>query len=39
VKHSLADITAARQLIGFEPVVLFRAGLEKAITWYRDNWT
>jgi len=39
VKHSLADITAARELIGFEPVVLFREGLEKAITWYRDNWT
>lgn len=37
VKHSLADITAARELIGFEPVVLFRDGLEKAITWYRDN--
>jgi len=39
VKHSLADITAARELIGFEPVILFREGLEKAITWYRDNWT
>ncbi len=37
VKHSLADITAARELIGFEPVVLFRDGLERAITWYRDN--
>jgi len=39
VKHSLADISAARQLIGFEPVILFREGLEKAITWYRDSWT
>lgn len=39
VKHSLADITAARELIGFEPVVLFRDGLQKAIAWYRDNWT
>jgi len=37
VKHSLADITAARALIGFEPVVLFRAGLEKSIDWYRRN--
>ncbi len=37
VKHSLADITAARQLIGFEPVVLFRDGLKRAIAWYRDN--
>ena len=37
VKHSLADITAARNLIGFEPVILFREGLQKAIDWYRDN--
>ena len=37
VKHSHADITAARNLIGFEPVVLFRDGLERAIAWYRDN--
>lgn len=37
IKHSLADITAARQLIGFEPVVLFREGLEKSIDWYRRN--
>jgi nucleoside-diphosphate-sugar epimerase len=37
VKHSLADITAARNLIGFEPVILFRAGLEKSIDWYRRN--
>jgi nucleoside-diphosphate-sugar epimerase len=37
VKHSLADITAARELIGFEPAVLFRDGLQRAIAWYRDN--
>ena len=37
VKHSLADITAAKKLIGFEPVVLFREGLEKSIDWYRHN--
>ncbi len=37
VKHSLADITAARKLIGFEPVILFRAGLEKSIDWYRKS--
>ena len=33
----LADITAARKLIGFEPVILFRDGLQRAIAWYRDN--
>jgi nucleoside-diphosphate-sugar epimerase len=37
VKHSLADITAARDLIGFEPVVPFREGLERSIDWYRRN--
>jgi UDP-glucose 4-epimerase len=37
VKHSLADITAARALIGFEPVILFRDGLERSIDWYRNN--
>ena len=37
VKHSLADITAARKLIGFEPVILFREGLERSIEWYRNN--
>jgi nucleoside-diphosphate-sugar epimerase len=37
IKHSLADITAARKLLGFEPVVLFREGLERSIDWYRKN--
>ena len=37
VKHSLADITAAKKLIGFEPAVQFQDGLEKAIDWYREN--
>ena len=37
VKHSLADITAARNLIGFEPAVQFKDGLQKAIEWYREN--
>ncbi len=37
VKHSLADIQKAKSLIGYEPVVQFQEGLEKAITWYRDN--
>jgi nucleoside-diphosphate-sugar epimerase len=37
VKHSLADITAAKNLIGFKPVIQFEDGLQKAIDWYRDN--
>ena len=37
VKHSLADITLAKETIGYKPTVLFREGLQKAIGWYRDN--
>ncbi len=37
VKHSLADITRATELIGYTPVVPFGDGLEKAIQWYRAN--
>ena len=37
VKHSLADITAAQNLIDFEPIVSFREGLQLAIDWYREN--
>jgi nucleoside-diphosphate-sugar epimerase len=37
VKHSLADITVAKKLLGFKPVVLFKEGLAKAIEWYRTN--
>ncbi len=35
VKHSLADITRARQLLGYEPQVSFEAGLARAVEWYR----
>jgi len=37
IKHSLADITLAQNLIGFKPLVPFRDGLQKAIDWYREN--
>jgi len=37
VKHSLADISLSKKLIGFTPKVSFRQGLEKAIDWYRGN--
>ena len=35
VKHSLADIAAARQLLGYEPRVRFAEGLRQTIEWYR----
>ena len=37
VKHSLADIKAAENLIGFKPKVQFEQGLQLAINWYREN--
>jgi len=37
IKHSLADISLARKIIGFEPVVKFDEGLRRAIEWYREN--
>jgi UDP-glucose 4-epimerase len=36
VRHSLADITAARQLLGYEPQVRFAEGLQQTIKWYRQ---
>lgn len=37
VKHSLADISLAKKKIGYEPLVYFDDGLERAIGWYREN--
>ncbi len=39
VKHSLADISLAKQVIGYEPIVSFDEGLKRAIDWYRENWS
>jgi nucleoside-diphosphate-sugar epimerase len=37
VKDSLADITRARTLLGYEPTVSFEEGLKKTIEWYRSS--
>jgi len=37
VRHSLADITLAKNLIGYEPTISFKQGLQLAIDWYRNN--
>jgi nucleoside-diphosphate-sugar epimerase len=34
VKHSLADISAAREAFDYSPVVGFREGLERVVGWY-----
>ena len=37
VKDSLADITRARTLLGYEPTVSFEDGLRKTLDWYRGR--
>lgn len=36
VKHSLADISAAREAFGYDPQVSTREGLEHVVEWYRQ---
>ena len=35
VKHSLADISKARRLLGYEPQVSFQQGIKKVAAWYQ----
>ncbi len=35
VKHSLADISQARQLLGYDPVAALEEGLSETIDWYK----
>ena len=37
VRHSLADISRARALLGFEPQVDLRTGLQKTIDWWKQS--
>ncbi len=37
VRHSLADISRARTLLGFEPVYNVRQGLRLSGDWYAAN--
>ena len=39
VKHSLADISKAKNLLGYEPQYSIEAGLDKAAEWYTTNLT
>jgi len=36
VRHSLADLTRAKELIGYAPAVGWRDGLAQTIEWYRQ---
>jgi nucleoside-diphosphate-sugar epimerase len=35
VKHSVADLQRAEQILGYRPIVDFRTGLAAAVEWYR----
>jgi len=35
VKHSLADISRAKESFGYEPLVDFREGIERTVAWYK----
>ncbi len=37
IKHSNADISKARKLLGYDPVWDFKKGIEVAIEWYKQN--
>lgn len=37
IKYSLADVSRAKKLIGYEPLVSFEQGIKKAIGWYQEN--
>ena len=37
IRHSNADISKARRLLGYDPDWSFERGIEAAIAWYREN--
>ncbi len=37
IKHSRADVSRAGELLGYEPVVEFDAGLARTLEWYRTR--
>ncbi len=37
IKHSLADISKARELLNYDPDWDFKSGFEEAIEWYKEN--
>jgi nucleoside-diphosphate-sugar epimerase len=37
VKDSQADISKARRILGYQPIVSFEDGLERTVAWYRSS--
>ena len=38
IRDSLADISKARDILGFAPEFDLQKGLERAVPWYVKNW-
>jgi UDP-glucose 4-epimerase len=38
VRDSLADISAAREALGYEPAIGFEEGLRRTVAWYRERY-
>lgn len=39
VRHSLADVTAAQEVLGYRTEVDFHEGLRRTVAWYRESRT
>jgi len=37
IKHSNADISKAREMLGYEPEWSFKRGIEASLNWYKEN--
>jgi len=37
VRHSLADISLARERLGYDPQVDLAEGLERTVRWYQEQ--
>ena len=37
IKHSNADISKAKRLLGYDPQWSFERGIQAAIEWYKTN--
>lgn len=37
IRHSLADISAARELLGYRPAICLEDGLRRTVEWYRKQ--
>ena len=38
VRDSLADVTKAKELLGYAPKYDLASGLERAVPWYAGHW-